>query len=272
MSRKKLVLQFDRTKFYSLLEIFERVGRFRFGDRWLGTEAFAAPFPNLEENEALRYALEDELQKCLMKRNSLMGTDTYDFSREKLEKHRSKERKVNERIKRIRFEKGEIPLPYDFQIGEIDAFQRRQHVEREICDAFQDGKFLLHYGAGYLMRWEDWNSRCGFKISFGFSLIILPLFMDEKRRHPAFVLRTDFDKWAMPYESGGKTAAKQNLADQVTDWFVKFRDASNKRPNKGKLLILARKDFPNLPKRQYDMIWAQYAPDSWKKPGSKGGK
>lgn len=271
-----MTLQFDRTKFYSLLEAFERVGQYRFKDKWRGIEAFTAPSRNQDENEAIRYGLEETLEGLSRERWSLIEMDSVGLSNNEAILLHEKRKTVDNHIRDVRFEIDEIPLPFDFQIGEIGAFRRRQQIENELCEAFHLGALTLRQGTNGIVNWEDWASRSGFKISFGYSIVIMPRRLSSKRKHPAFVLKSEFDEWALHFNAEFQQHNSEPIEEQMLVWFRTYRDAQLaqlERPKKEIAQAACKEYFgsENLPVNfgnKFLSVWRLLAPDVWQKGGA----
>ncbi|MSU91530.1 hypothetical protein GE300_18280 [Rhodobacteraceae bacterium 2CG4] len=167
-----LPLQFDLTKVYSLLQAFDRVGRFTYPDTWTGREAFAAPASEPAEVKAERVRLDDEIASRQVDLERLIHFDGFSLPEGGQTRLAARQFELSEQINQLKDAKDRLQPSYQDREVNPEAFERREALEERLADLFAAGKLRMVTANNNLVKWDQWRSEPDFRIDYAFSMLI----------------------------------------------------------------------------------------------------
>ncbi len=263
-------MRFDLTRYRSLLQAFDLTGRRVFGDVWRGDEAFARPTDDPEPARIKRDALVGRIKALTLEAQPHEAVMALDVENEVYEDASARLHVIEREIDRLKRELNALPYLGDAWMIDYQAFERRCHIEAEMCNAFARGDLDLLAGPTELVQWHAWSRLPSFKVYFGLSTVRLPASHGERtRRRPAFVPKVALALWLERFEAENATTAnaltpearlKVWLRDKVDRYQPKEFSKSSYRDD-------ALAEIPGLSTRAFDRVWGQVVPQSWKSSG-----
>lgn len=272
MQDAKQNLEFDRTRYITLNEGFDRVGRFKFPNEWTGTEAFA-----WHKADSDRYA--DDIQE--LNEYVEITQNALEIFLQNLPLNMTIEasRSNRERAEVLRFEahsarrkSNQFGPRLNQKFVDAKAYYRRHKVEMHLCEALRDKKIKFFYRHGGHHEIGSWFDGTDFRISFAFSVVVENERGIGPRRQNAYFDKLNFDAWAAPQETGPNLYSHETLNEQMANWFLSYRNRRPKTPpfdKKSEVLKEMEKHFglSDL-SRVFNAIWMIYALDSMKAQGA----
>jgi len=216
--------QYKREHFITLNEGFHRVGMFLFPQDWIGREDDAWPTANHETLSDEKQTLEAILKRCIQQERVIRSANFSDMDETEFKDYCDRLGEAECRTRQAREKRDQFGQTYDSRYSDALAYDRREQVEKYLCDAIRLGELNLHFGHG---TWKDMKSDfnlANFQISFLFSIVIMPKKYGRSRRHPGFFNKKHFDFWAYPFEQKLLKYCDAPIEEQMITWFLAYRD------------------------------------------------
>lgn len=259
-------LQFDATRYLSLVEAFERTGQAMFPEDWCGLEAWTAPVGGPAAIAAEREAIlgrQAPIWEQLSKHRARLRSGTPQGELGDLQARilmlEAEDRELSQRLE-------ELPFVEAADIEDEERFERRRVVEAKLRDAFQLGVLRLLHGPFQIVDWSGWCRSAGFKVNFRLGVIRAPVQVSARRWTPGHVERATFEEWI---EKRAKEAwtGKEKLTPEA--WVARYVELSIGSPPKRSTFIYElQQAFPELSARKALRLWAG-TPAFWRRPGPK---
>ncbi len=271
MSYKLPKQQYKRETFITLNEGFHRVGMFLFSQEWIGHEDDAWPTTNHETLSDEKQKLEAKLHRCIQQERMIESANLSDMDEIEFKDHSDRLEAFKCLTREAREKRDQFGQTYDSRYSNALAYDRRQQVEKYLCDAIRIGELNLHFGHG---TWKDMKSDfnlANFQISFLFSFVIMPKKYGRSRRHPGFFNKNHFDIWAHPFEQKLLKYCDSPIEEQIITWFVAYRDkclSGNIKVTKEEALVECEKYFSQKELGAiFSAVWKLFSTKEMKKMG-----
>lgn len=254
--------------FYFLLHAFDRLGRYLFGESWTGQEFKSRSLPTPDEVAADRAPLEahrEELDGRLRRIDEALSRAILQADIDRLKGERAalilEQTEVRSRL-------FAMPSATDGYRLDWEDFSRRQRTEHILLDALQTGRINAQFAEGQIIDWSGLHRDREFKVYLALSQVKAPRLRSPIRRGAALIRRNAFDEWLkgiLPIHPGA--IASLSPEEQCRAWIVGLGNSGQKPKPKPELWEEAQGLFPGLSKKAFERLWAQHAPDSWRRKG-----
>jgi hypothetical protein len=269
-------LQFDRTRYISIEQAFERLGCCMFPRDWSGLELLSWPCETPEELSLKKESLEREVtsrrQDAKVLANLTLQAEDQD-ERKVLEKRAEEARTLCGAANSLLWD---FNTSYNLRFSDALCFARRETVSKELCRAIQEREidtFLDRGSAHSSIR--DWAVHHDFKISFNHSHIYTPATFGRRKKHIAFFLTASFDQWLTPYSERIRAYRAVAAEDDLVTWFrgrAKELLDRDQRISRSFFLEQCKESFERADEikgidKKFEAVWELFAPDDWRKGG-----
>lgn len=262
-------MQFDITDYYSLTEVFERLGHAMFATDWTGAEGWAARVDDPARTQAERReclaeidTIEAQIEPLNRKFRRALSDAEFDVANAAIHPLKQSLHEAEERLK-------SIPDVSEWRIRDFDAYTRRKAVEVALRTAFADQALCIRHQFNAMLDWREVSSDPAFRICFRLSLVRLPYRQNgDNRRAPAFIRKDEFHAWLDA--KGLAHVAKTDLTStqRVQLWMRnQVKSDGTRKFTRDEYFELVKADFPNTSKREFLRIWSAETPEHWRKGG-----
>jgi hypothetical protein len=256
-------------KDYLFSEAFELVGRRLFGSDWTGNELTAHAFPSPKELAKARAPLERKLAVADAELARIEQQIRSTLSEPEMKRLVEQRNDVMDRRVEIHHSLRANPVPTEIHAQDYETYQRGQTAEAALIAGLAQGKIKAHNGRGYSIDSWLWNGHQHFRYDVRLSIVRLPSNLSSRRHEPARIDEREFDQWCRELETL-TPSAEQALSDRERCTRILGPMLSARTyAIKAHYLSAVRAVMPDLSEREFEFVWAVFAPDSLKKGGRR---
>lgn len=260
-------LQFDVTRYISLIEAFERTGQAMFPAEWCGLEREAAPVGGMAQAAEERKQLQAKLSEVDARLAPLHARFTADLPDDELQVLQDELHPLQETRRQVDRAIKELPIVQRHQLEDEARYARRCSVEDALRTGFASGDLQLLRAPSEIVDWKGWTRDKGFVVDFRLGVVRAPSIRSACRRAPGFVHKHGFETWLSAHyvspDAGLSPEGRFRL------WFDEQVKQNMESPYpKAEFERMAKEDY-GLPQTTFKRIWQDAASPAWKKRGRR---
>lgn len=257
-------------KDYCLLEAFEALGEWLYGDEWTGNELKREwhHVTDPEELAAKRAPYEAELAEIDEEHDRLRKAKSKTVKKKEVDEYAARLEELLARRAEITHFLWENPAPEKGVAEDWEEWHRRVKTEGVLISGLAAGDLMAVSTSNLIVENYLWKERDGFRYYIDLSMVVLPQRSSSQKRHNVRIPEGDFDKWLRTVTPVNSHELRKLSREDRCKIFLKEKVlAGPKEKLRDEYFDDACELIPSLAYNEFRRAWAESTPRLWRRAG-----